>query len=132
MKAIGRLLALAMGLLASLSGIAPRSLADEPVEDLQIVTKVRLAADRIEYSGLVTTEANAGVFDLYRVTNVAEGGAEAAIELLTAVPGGARTPDVSPDGGTVVFVGYTTEGHDLFTMPLSDDLPAEAGSHAGE
>jgi WD40-like Beta Propeller Repeat/Omp85 superfamily domain len=74
---------------------------------------------------LIFASDRAGVFDLYRVTNVAEGGAEAAIERLTTVPGGARTPDVSPDGGTVVFVGYTTDGHDLFTMPLSDVLPAD-------
>jgi hypothetical protein len=78
---------------------------------------------------LIFASDRAGVFDLYRVTNVAAGGGEAAIERLTAVPGGARTPDVSPDGGTVMFVGYTTDGHDLFTMPLSDVLPAEAGSH---
>jgi len=31
-----------------------------------IVTRVRLTADRIEYRGLITHEANLGVFDLYR------------------------------------------------------------------
>jgi dipeptidyl aminopeptidase/acylaminoacyl peptidase len=36
---------------------------------------------------------------------------------LTAEPGGATWPDVSPDGGRIVFVGRTTEGFDLFTMP---------------
>jgi hypothetical protein len=32
---------------------------------VEIVTKVRLTADRIEYSGLITAEANAGAFALY-------------------------------------------------------------------
>ena len=36
---------------------------------------------------------------------------------LTAVRGGATWPDVSRDGQTLVFVGYTTAGFDLFTMP---------------
>jgi hypothetical protein len=36
---------------------------------------------------------------------------------LTHTPGGALWPDVSPDGKTIVFVGYTTAGYDLFSMP---------------
>lgn len=40
--------------------------ADEPaVASMQIVTKVRLTTDRIEYSGIITNEANAGAFELY-------------------------------------------------------------------
>jgi hypothetical protein len=35
-------------------------------------------------------------------------------------------PDVSPDGRTIVFVGYTTDGSDLFSMryPAAADRPA--------
>ena len=40
---------------------------------------------------------------------------------LTRTTGGARWPDVSGDGKTIVFVGYTTGGDDLFTI----DYPAE-------
>jgi hypothetical protein len=36
---------------------------------------------------------------------------------LTAATGGALWPDVSLDGSTIVFVGYTPDGFDLFTMP---------------
>ncbi|PYR37495.1 MAG: hypothetical protein DMF89_06485 [Acidobacteria bacterium] len=36
---------------------------------------------------------------------------------LTATTGGAIWPDVSADGRTIVFVGYTPEGFDLFTVP---------------
>jgi hypothetical protein len=41
---------------------------------------------------------------------------------LTATTGGATWPDVSPDGRTIVFVGYTTGGYDLFTIPYSSDV----------
>lgn len=33
---------------------------------------------------------------------------------------GARWPDVSPDGRTLVFVGYTADGHDVFSVPYPD------------
>jgi hypothetical protein len=33
---------------------------------------------------------------------------------------GARWPDVSPDGRTLVFVGYTADGHDVFSVPYRD------------
>ncbi|MBI4485745.1 MAG: PD40 domain-containing protein [Acidobacteria bacterium] len=36
---------------------------------------------------------------------------------LTRMTGGATWPDVSPDGSTIVFVGDTVDGQDLFTMP---------------
>jgi hypothetical protein len=36
---------------------------------------------------------------------------------LTDVPGGATWPDISADGRTIVFVGYTADGFDLFTIP---------------
>jgi hypothetical protein len=51
---------------------------------------------------------------------------------LTATTGGATWPDVSPDGRTIVFVGYTTAGYDLFTIPFASDAPpaATATDHA--
>ncbi len=39
---------------------------------------------------------------------------------LTHTTGGATWPDVSPDGRTIVFVGYTADGFDLFTMAYPD------------
>jgi Tol biopolymer transport system component len=41
----------------------------------------------------------------------------AQVERLTRTTGGAIWPDVSPDGQTIVFTGYTTEGFDLFAVP---------------
>ena len=41
---------------------------------------------------------------------------------LTHTTGGATAPDVAPDGKTIVFVGYTTTGADLFSMPYPDNV----------
>ena len=43
--------------------------------------------------------------------------------LLTHGTGGALWPDVAPDGKTIVFVGYTTGGYDLFSMPYPEGGP---------
>jgi len=39
-----------------------------------------------------------------------------AARQLTHTTGGATWPDISPDGKTIAFVGYTTDGSDIFTM----------------
>jgi WD40-like Beta Propeller Repeat len=77
---------------------------------------------------LFASDRAGGPFDLYRVSLHGGGLFPGAVERLTEQPGGARSPDVSPDGATVVFVGYTVDGHDLFTMPLPDPHGAAAGS----
>lgn len=40
---------------------------------------------------------------------------------VASVPGGMLSPDVSPDGRTIAFVGYTPSGYDLFTIPANRD-----------
>lgn len=57
--------ALAAVLLLCLPLLEASAAEHEPPTTVEIVTKVRLTADRIEYSGLITAEANAGVFELY-------------------------------------------------------------------
>jgi Tol biopolymer transport system component len=42
---------------------------------------------------------------------------DSTLRQLTHTTGGATWPDVAADGSTIVFVGYTTAGYDLFTMP---------------
>jgi len=39
----------------------------------------------------------------------------------------AQSPDVSPDGASLLYVGYTADGYDLFSMPLDSAVwtPAE-------
>jgi hypothetical protein len=44
--------------------------------------------------------------------------ATARLFQVTDVVNGAYAPEVSPDGKTLVYVGYTTKGYDLFAMPL--------------
>jgi len=50
----------------------------------------------------------------------------ATMRQLTATAGGATWPEVSPDGHTLVYVGYSTAGFDLYSMPISETRPAVA------
>ena len=43
-----------------------------------------------------------------------------SVRQLTHTTSGATEPDISPDGRTIVFVGYTTGGHDVFAMPYPE------------
>jgi hypothetical protein len=43
-----------------------------------------------------------------------------ALARLEGTGDSAQSPDVSPDGRTLVFVGYTPDGYDLFSMPFLD------------
>lgn len=54
-------------LLVCLAWLLPLSIGAEPEStELRIVTKVRLSECCIEYQGLITSEANEGVYELYR------------------------------------------------------------------
>jgi WD40 repeat protein len=44
---------------------------------------------------------------------------------LTHTTGGATWPDVAPDGRTIVYVGYSVDGFDLFEMPYPATAPVE-------
>ncbi len=48
------------------------------------------------------------------------------VRQLTHTTGGASWPDVSADGETLAFVGYTVNGFDVFTMPYPKDAPTMA------
>ena len=48
-----------------------------------------------------------------------------AARQLTHLTGGATWPDVSPDGRLLAFVGYTTDGFELFSMPYPEPVAAE-------
>jgi hypothetical protein len=56
---------LAAVLLLCLGALGASAADSDALTNIEIVTKVRLTADRIEYSGIITAEANAGVFELY-------------------------------------------------------------------
>jgi hypothetical protein len=60
-------------------------------------------------------------FNLFEFT-IADG----ATRQLTHTTGGATWPDVSPDGRTLVFVGYTPDGFDLFAEPYAPESASRA------
>jgi hypothetical protein len=61
------------------------------------------------------------------------GAAPARVFRVARVRGGALSPDVSPDGRSILFIGYTTAGYDLFTLPLDPETwtPVDPGTETG-
>jgi hypothetical protein len=57
-----------------------------------------------------------GVFNLHEF--VLAGGSS---RRLTSTAGGARWPDISADGRMIAYVGYTSDGFDVFTTPYPDE-----------
>jgi hypothetical protein len=70
-----------------------------------------------------------GLFQLHEVTL-----ASGAVRQLTFLPGGATSPDVSPDGRMVAFASVGPEGYDVYTMALSggSEDPPSAGGGTGD
>src|SRR5262249_19689813 len=74
---------------------------------------------------VVAADLSEGPFQLYELdlaaVDSAQPGDTPRLRQLTSGSGGATWPDFSPDGKTLVFVGYTVDGFDLFSMPYRDD-----------
>ncbi len=70
-----------------------------------------------------------GPFNLYELELDAPGTGRQ----LTATTGGATWPDISPDGASIVYVGYTADGFDVFQMPYvaTGGVQALAASEGG-
>jgi Tol biopolymer transport system component len=73
---------------------------------------------------LAAADVDGGPFNLFefewRSPGVPTGSAPTTVRQLTRSASGAFWPDISPDGQTVVYVGYTTEGFDVFTSSGDD------------
>ncbi|HXE79130.1 MAG TPA: hypothetical protein VNK41_00120 [Vicinamibacterales bacterium] len=67
---------------------------------------------------LFASDRDGGTFAIYRAWLADEGMDAVRVERLTDLPGGAHSPDVSADGKTMTFVGYTADGYDVFTQSL--------------
>jgi hypothetical protein len=118
---------------------AVRVIASDPA--IRFVTP----AWRPDGQALVAAAARHGEpFNLYELDVVPS---SAGARQLTATTGGATWPDVSPDGSTIVYVGYTIDGFDLFTIPYptlnvgptfrsdaaaNDDARAKARAYIGD
>jgi Tol biopolymer transport system component len=82
---------------------------------------------------VAAADFNEGPFELYEIPVDPAGSFGASesrvsarsIRRLTHTSGGATWPDISADGRTIVFVGYTTDGLDLFEMPYPDTKNAD-------
>ncbi|MEY4513471.1 MAG: hypothetical protein RLZZ450_5593 [Pseudomonadota bacterium] len=68
------------------------------------------AGDKLYFSSDRSGIANLYAYDF----------ASGALTQLTNVLGGAFQPEVSPDGKLLAYVGYTSVGFDLYTLPLSE------------
>jgi hypothetical protein len=72
---------------------------------------------------LFASDRDGGPFSLYSI-DLSSG----VLRRLNGIGHSAQVPVVSPDRRTVVFVGYTADGYDLFSLPLSSaswsDVPA--------
>ena len=77
---------------------------------------------------IVSWERAGSPFNLYEVSLEAD----RETRMLTDLPEGARSAAISPSGDRLAFVGYTPDGYDIFTMPLSDTkLPPASGLTVG-
>jgi len=76
-------------------------------------TRIVMPAWRPDGRAIVAAVARGD--DTFNLVEFAADGS--AARELTHTTGGATWPEVSPDGRTIVFVGYTTGGFDLFAMP---------------
>jgi hypothetical protein len=71
--------------------------------------------------GRAVIVAGAAAYVPFNLYEIGVEGPELTKRLLTNTTGGARWPDVSADGTTIVFVGYTVDGFDVFTTPYPLD-----------
>ena len=126
----GRLLAVEARGLAGISSIAVLDPASGQ-RTLEIASPGRNIAPAWAPDGrsiVFASDRDGGPLDLYRAWLSADAGAVEALERLTRLPGGAHSPDVAPDGRSAVFVGYTADGYDLFTIALSDSPGGESAA----
>jgi dipeptidyl aminopeptidase/acylaminoacyl peptidase len=75
------------------------------------------------------SDRDGGPFNLYRATLSADA-TTTGVTRLTELDGGAHSPDVSADGRSVLFVGYRTNGYDVFMLTLPGSAVAAASPGA--
>ncbi|MGM0574253.1 MAG: hypothetical protein ACQEXJ_00780 [Myxococcota bacterium] len=67
-----------------------------------------------------------GVYDVYARDVSGDPATEGRTFRLTRVVTGATQPAVSPDGGTLVYVGWTADGDELYAMPFDPEGSPQA------
>src|SRR5262245_40290913 len=114
----GRQIAVERHRRGSLSEIAVVDVADKSVRVLTPAALGRSVTPAWRPDGRAVIAAIAPDQAPFNLVELPLDGGEA--RALTHMSGGAKWPDVSPDGRTIVFVGYTVDGFDLFTMPYAE------------
>ena len=111
----GRLIAVERHRLGALSEIVVVDVADKTVRVIAPGSLGRSVTPAWSPGGRAVIAAVAPDQQPFNLVEFPLDGGEA--RYLTRTTGGARWPDISPDGKTIVFVGYTVDGFDLYTMP---------------
>jgi len=125
----GRLIVVERHRRGSLSEIA---LVDPATREVRVVASradARIVTPAWRLDGLAVVAAVSvedDPFNLFEFTL-----ADGAARQLTHTTGGATWPDVSPDGRTLAFIGYTADGFDVFTEPYPNPSKRDAAEATG-
>ncbi len=139
----GRLIAVERHVAGALSAVVIIDVESRRVRQEIAVAGARVVTPAWRPDGAAVVVAVAREGEPFNLFEVAVGTA-GPMRQLTDTTGGATWPDISPDGSTIVFVGYTTAGFDLFvlrypgapatvTMPHGaerSDAPSETDTNA--
>ncbi len=118
------------GRLVAYSGWSKGGFRDIHVVDAVTGTNQRITTDRAldqqpifspDGRYLLFSSDRTGISNIYALDRV-----DGALHQITNVVGGAYMPEVSPDGRLLYYVGYTSEGFDLFVLPLDPESFLEA------
>ena len=124
----GRLIAVERHRLGGLSEIVVIDVADKSTRVIAPSTLGRSVTPAWRPDGRAVVAAVAPEQQPFNLVEFSLDGGHA--RQLTSTTGGAKWPDISPDGKTIVFVGYTVDGFDLFTMsyPTAESSESRIGN----
>lgn len=111
----GRTIAVERHRLGAMPEIVTVDVATRAVRSIAGAPRIRFVTPTWRSDGAAIVAAAAPDGQTFNLVELSLDGS--TVRQLTSTTGGALWPDVAPDGKTIVFVGYTTGGDDLFSMP---------------
>jgi surface antigen Omp85-like protein/WD40 repeat protein len=123
----GRSVAVERHRLGALPEIVIVDVATRAVRPVAGNARTRFAMPSWRPDGTALVAAAAPGDETFNLVEIAADGS--TCRQLTHVNGAALWPDVSPDGTTIAFAGYTTDGYDIFVMPYPE--ASESSSEPG-